>query len=95
MNTRTQLLTRHHDIARELAAKRRMLGDSLAAEREAKVQAFAQSQGESDRRRENIGAFNALHHTKTSLILQNEIAALEEERDNIRLQLQYGGYTEG
>jgi hypothetical protein len=89
------LLVRHDKIARELAGKRRSLGVSLEAERENKVLGFAQSQGESDKRREQIGAFNALPNTKASLVLQNEIAALEEERDNIRLQLQYGGYQEG
>lgn len=66
---------------------RRELGQVRGAERDAKVRAYQMNQQVTDRQRDHIASANALEQTKSVWQIEADIAALEEERDDIRIQL--------
>lgn len=66
----------------------RELATLLVAEKNAKINAYAQAQG-TDKNREHVASFNSLNITGDIFKLKGNIAALEALRDDIRLWLAY------
>lgn len=87
---RADALAQHGEIARELADLHYQLGNVLSAEREAKVMTFAASQLPTDKQRDNAAQVNSIQSTKDVFKIREEIAALEERRDHLRMVLAYG-----
>lgn len=87
-STREEALARHRAVTVELMDLHRELAQLLAAEKEAKVRAYAQAQG-TDKNREQTASFNALNLTTDIFKLKGEIEAWNALRDDIRIWLAY------
>ncbi len=86
--TRDELLARHHEVALQLMGLHRQLGGLLSTEREAKINGYMGTTG-TDKFRENNGGIASIEITKEVFKIRAEIAALSEERDDVRLILAY------
>jgi hypothetical protein len=86
--TRNELLARHHELALLLMDAHRQLGGLLGTERDAKINGYMGGQG-TDKSRENNGGIASIEITKEVFKVRAEIAALTEERDDVRLILAY------
>lgn len=91
MNTRTERLQRLNQLAAELAQAHRELADLLATEHEAKVQSWFASDETTIQGRDRIASLNALHLSLDIIKQKGEIAAMMEERDNLRFQVEHRG----
>lgn len=80
-----QYLTRLGEIAEELGTLHRELATLLSAEAESKVLAWATSQETSIQGRDRQATANAVPLTQDIFRIKADIAALQEERDHLRL----------
>lgn len=83
-------LDRMGSLTEELMAAHRELAMVLAAEKQAKVGAWLESQEGTVSARDRQSDFNALGLTVDALKLKGEINALEAERSYLTLILTYG-----
>ena len=87
--SRASFLQELFDCTQRIANAHRELGQLLAAEKQARVQAYHSSEGRTNSDKDNAANMSALNITVDIFKIRSDIAALEASKDYLMIAVQF------